>query len=397
MLEFLLGIPLDLLIGALIGTLAGFIYRLYRSIKFNSQLTDFDNRMNREDILSIYHADRKFVKDEVSFLPPSSEFHISMPEDIKEKILEANEYFDNTHWQSTDDFLGSSEEEMLETLYDTLIISDNCTKDKLIELYNLSKTEIAELFLSKIEQNSYFNGYMVGIRNINIDNKNRKVIIDTYKSDYYTHRVMASLYKKLIDLKYINKPDLNSINKYYYFLTSMGMDALVIIKSEKIIPLGIRSAQLINMDKDRVHLTMNEAVSRTDMEQDNSKPSMQICLFRGLKEELNLNIENYDASFGFSDLFMLKDPLEFGICAFVAIKDSKFSRNMFELCYSSAKDREFETAGLDFVEDKASSIRKYMENKNDKQMTKALEYVLGIYELRKRNFKLSTEKAESSD
>lgn len=33
---------------------------------------------------------------------------------------------------------------------------------------------------------------------------------------------------------------------------------------------------------------------------------MQTCLFGGLKEQLNFNIENYDASFGFCDLFFVE-------------------------------------------------------------------------------------------
>ena len=49
-----------------------------------------------------------------------------------------------------------------------------------------------------------------------------------------------------------------NINDYFPFLTSMGMDVILVIENMNKIVLTKRSKQLINMKEDKWHLSMNE-------------------------------------------------------------------------------------------------------------------------------------------
>ena len=117
---------------------------------------------------------------------------------------------------------------------------------------------------------AFFNGEMYGIkelcdRRVGNEEKNKFTTV-SFKTDYYTHRVMSLVYQDLLEKGNIAPPEgVNDINKYYPFLTSLGMDVLLVIENKEKVVLAKRSKKLINMKEDQWHLSMNEAVSITDL------------------------------------------------------------------------------------------------------------------------------------
>ena len=141
--------------------------------------------------------------------------------------------------------------------------------DEIRNLIELKKYEIANMFLRRSSE-AFFNGEMYGIkelcdRRVGNEEKNKFTTV-SFKTDYYTHRVMSLVYQDLLEKGNIAPPEgVNDINKYYPFLTSLGMDVLLVIENKEKVVLAKRSKKLINMKEDQWHLSMNEAVSITDL------------------------------------------------------------------------------------------------------------------------------------
>lgn len=163
-------------------------------------------------------------------------------------------------------------------------------------------------------------------------------------------------------------------NKLKYFLTAIGMDVLIILEDEESIVFAKRSGNLINMTQDKWHVSMNEAIIITDLTFDQSKISLENCIIRGVNEELGVKLGGeggYKFSIYYGDAFLLQNPLETGISAFVFIEGLSFGD--LKIAYAAAKDRELETIGLTKVKYNNRELKKFV-NKED--LTETCQYMI---------------------
>lgn len=339
--------------------------------------------VNFEDIgiISLAHGDPFYEigngKEEILLGPPNDDFFFSMPADIKERILQIKPEFDNTKWTKSQDFFQDQEE----TFLNRVAKSVNISVQQFQEVFERKKREVAEVFLKKVEDSEpYFNGEVYGIQRMDVsregENERATLKIKSYKSDYYTHRVMAAIFQEL----YVTNPTLaptklsEEYNKLKYFLTAIGMDVLIILEDEESIVFAKRSGNLINMTQDKWHVSMNEAISITDLTFDQSKISLENCIIRGVNEELGVKLGGeggYKFSIYYGDAFLLQNPLETGISAFVFIEGLSFGD--LKIAYAAAKDRELETIGLTKVKYNNRELKKFV-NKED--LTETCQYMI---------------------
>lgn len=332
---------------------------------------------NDNGIVSLGHGDPFYIvgngRTDIDFARPLDLFYISMPIREKEEILKYNAHFFNTSWDKDQCFLdGQGEEEMLEEIASVLSVS----KKDIKKIYNEEKINVAKLLLSKVEQGSpYFNGEMYGIKRIQSERlgnmETATISVSSYKTDYYTHRVMAAIYQRVYSVNRDIVPDgkMISYNKMRYFLTSMGMNVLLILEDENKVVFAKRSGALINMSNSLWHDSMNEAVSITDLSDINDNISLEKCIIRGLNEELGIDVKNPMINYG--DLFFLKNPFETGISAFVLVRNLSLSE--LKIAYSAAKDKELETEDIIAIPFQTSKLKDFIEKK---ELTDTAQYMI---------------------
>ena len=329
-----------------------------------------------QGIVSLAHGDPFYVtrdgREDISMGFPATIFHVAMPADIRKKILDVKPQFDNTKWKIDEQYLGNdTQEDFIAKAASSVGITEERFKDLLEE----KKAEVGEMLFDKINDDEpYFNGEMYGILgmspNRESDNEIATVNIRSYKSDYYTHRVMAAIYRELYSEDHSVAP--SGLNKKYtdmnYFLTGVGVNTLLILEDECDhggVVFVKRSGKLLNMKKDLWHVSMNEAVSITDRSDNNAGISLDKCITRGLNEELGIDISGnayQECRIMYSDLFLLQDPLETGIASFVLISGLSFDD--LKIAYSAAKDKELESSDIKMVPFEDQKLKDFV-NKND--------------------------------
>ena len=339
---------------------------------------------NGGNVLPLSHGTPFFNSSHMVLSSPTQEFHFSMPNDIHDKIVEINPDFEHTNWENQCFYWNTDDDNELVAAIQKL--DNELSSEEIKEVIESQKEEIGKMFFERASE-AFFNGEIYGIRRIEDrrvgNTEEAKIVICSYKTDYYTHRVMASVYQKLLDEERISSPSgLENLNSYFPFLTSLGMDVLLIIENKKKVVLTKRSKQLINMNIDRWHVSMNEAISITDLSM--GCISLNGCVSRGLSEELGLQVNNYsNVSIVYSDLFLFTNPIEVGILAFAVIND--LTESEVRDSYNIAQDAPFESTGNDetglmFLPLSTKDINEFCTDSN---LTNAAKYALNMLRIRK--------------
>lgn len=305
-------------------------------------------------------------------------FYIDIPEKYHQKINDLNPTFGIRQRQrevdTDDDFISH-----LETIVGITNIR---------ELIARQVDAVAELFISELEAGKErFNGELFGVYKFlpsRTDvNEDVCVKIEYYITDYFTHRVMGSIYKivKATQPQLFDElNEMQNVNKYYPFLTSFGMCCFIILEENDVerILIGHRSKNVI-VDQDKYHFTMNEAFSLQDINKDTTlRPDLMICLERGLLEELGLPgtvLFKQMKDKKFYSLFIDLDKIEMGISCFVRLKtDRSFDYNkLMDLYHNNAKDRRLET--IDMIEVHVGELDKFIAENKDKMSKGALSQI----------------------
>lgn len=344
---------------------------------------------NGENICPLLHGTPFITNTNLNLSEPNEEFHFSMPEQIHEEVCSKNPDFEHTNWEKPCIYWNSENES--ELLVPIKKITNHISVEEIHEIIEEKKKETAEMFLSKSSQ-AFFNGEKYGIKKIKDrrvgNDEKAKIEITSTKTDYYTHRVMSAVYQELYDKGKIQPPDgWENINDYYPFLTSMGMNVLLVIENKKKIVITKRSKRLINMTEDQWHLSMNEGISVTDLTM--AEIDFERCIKRGLKEELGLDCNKFNNFKSYySDIFFLKKPLEIGILAIVLIDD--LTENIVRESYNIAQDAPLESTGNDetgltFLPFSKAKIRKFCKKNNT---TEAAKYALKMLCIRMERLKI---------
>lgn len=369
-------------LGALTPMISGFVKQKYKNYKFKKKMEKNKVEFSHKNVCSLAHGDPYYSEKQMRLLEPNKEFHFCMPPEIYNKILAVNEQFDNAEIEKEVYFEIKSYDEFVETFSRCIGYEDKVYLSQLIED---KKKEIAETFYQKIEAGSpFFIGTMYGIKRINASregkDENAGLKVESFESDYYTHRVMAAVFQELNSKGQLKLPNsLEGLNKVYPFLTSMGLNILLVLEEEgkESVILVERSSRLFNMIEKKWHVSMNEAISITDLDQDSNNISLEKCTKRGLREELAIPAHNVSCV-RYTDVCYLTNLMEVGIIGYAMLEDISFSR--IEELYGTAKDSVLESTSITKVELSRKSIKKFLE-KN--KMTDICQYSLQMLLARK--------------
>ena len=212
-------------------------------------------------------------------------------------------------------------------------------------------------------------------------NEEDKIFIQYYKTDYYTHKVMHSIYQELRKeghaIAQFSRAEDIKWSKYYPFLTSFGVASLLCIdngEGNRALFLAKRSKFMANMNNaDMWHVSMNEGLSVTDMDPNNPEQvSLQRCVERGYFEEVGIKSENRLEEIEFCDLFFVRENFEMGITAFATVKMSCEDLVNY---HKGAEDASMETVDKKVIPYTKNEIKKF---RKENKLTDIAEYALAM-------------------
>lgn len=158
-----------------------------------------------------------------------------------------------------------------------------------------------------------------------------KLKIDLYSTDYYTHRVMRSVYQELKKEKHpicqANMLEETTMKMYNYFTTSIAVNTLLILKngSKEEVVLTERSQHVINAvgaNINRKYISTSEGISAIDHCKQFDTVDLTNCVFRGLKEELGVEKNMLEVgTLKFYDLYIDYEKFEIGFTSSVKAKE----------------------------------------------------------------------------
>lgn len=351
----------------------------YRKKKFK-KLYDAHEKLviEKHNIMPIDHADPFYEHTDIEIINTGKKFCLDCPEPYKQQIkMKRNDI--------------SFERDFFFSKYTGLEDLDEITGiGGLAELIVKHKEITGQWFLNELDK-AYpiFNGKKFGIYSIRShrlrETEDAGLSIEFYETDYFTHKVMRSVYQ---ELKSLNHPICNmktypveGIDHLRPFMTSFGVNTFLIVYSEKgdkSIVFAKRSKRTANTRESIWHVTMNEGLSFTDIE--GKDISLVKCLHRGLNEELGIKEHYYKdiEKEKFMDLFLVMDNFEVGISS-VVVMDA--SEDKIKDLHSIAKDSVLETEEICAVDFNSRDINRFI---SENKCTSACLYTLSMVMLRKR-------------
>ena len=198
----------------------------------------------------------------------------------------------------------------------------------------------------------YFNGKKYGVYSLNTNYRTEdlketpKVYIDLYETDYFTHKVFREIYKEVSSN--MCKIPISELSKYRAFTTSFAANILVITNvPERRILLTKRSLLVTEAHNNtKYNVTSLEALSETDLDQYTDQINMDMCVKRGLLEEIGIPdsyYKKYNGIIKYYDVYLEKNYFELAITCSVEFNTS-VEESILGL---NAKDKALEIADLE--------------------------------------------------
>ena len=203
--------------------------------------------------------------------------------------------------------------------------------------------------------------------------------LDLFVTDYFTHRVMRRVYRRLVDAgQSLRVDNVGHLNRYVPFLTSVGVNSFLLLRRPERTKLGLakRSAGIVNMPTGAaIHVAMNKGFSVTDRAC-SGKPDLVRCAEHGFDKELGLAKEDVRrGELRFLDVFLVQPDFEVGVSALLAL-DHLDEAEVQEFCAAAQNAKlEREMAELLFV-DASREVLLQFRRKRRKEMTPACLHVL---------------------
>lgn len=365
---------------------------LRRRIK--TELDRYKVRRAAINVVDLANGDPEFEKGhiftrEISAFGTSRSLYIDAPEDIKERLREKEERAGHTdssftRFSPATSFDGGSD------------FSDIAHHTKIKELPRLIETHrrrVGEKFLQEAD-GLIFNGGKYGVYSLRFtrlgEHEKPGVELDLFRTDYFTHRVFRSIYRELKQVGHpIASADNTNFLTYRPFLTSLGINTVLICDGDKgkNVVLAKRSTR-VHTDEPLYHITMNEGVSQTDKDPF-GKVDLELCLKRGLKEELGIDEKRLGQRFfddaiyqhgvrgAFYDFFLERTNFEIGVTSVLEL-NLDFHRDIAGLI---ARDKHLETDGFIVLPLDARAIAEFVSKLENPFVPHGL-YVLEMVLLR---------------
>ena len=283
------------------------------------------------------------------------QFYLSPPADCMTDPVN-REYLTQHHFAAKDIVFGDT----LESI---------CAKipvDGIHEMIEDSRRKIFQQFLNQ-ENGCYFNNGKYGVSHISrferTENMAEEPILrmELYVTDYFTHRVMKDVCKKLAvtHANYIRDLDYGNIQEERILFTSLGINLLLSEKGERVLLTSRSTNAAETYRRHNYSLSVIEGVSISDYDTFNQSVKVQYSVFRGLQEELGVDDSYIQMdSLRFYDLFVNPKNLEMGLsCSLELKKDYSLKQDIVKL---HGKDEQLEVSGKKIVE--VSSLETFIVN-----------------------------------
>lgn len=339
-----MGVYWDILLllgGAFLGFLPALIKIIYNKVHKKQILNKVKRLGNTKDDLNI-----QTVCSGVPDIRPNhlmmynkgKEFYIGFPNDLLDEALSLDpdfEVHDDTFFHDNQSF---------ESLANQMKIPE------LESLINKHRLIISNHFLTR-SNGCHFNRPKYGVYHMQCTERLEhdeltSVKIELFNTDYFTHRVMRSVYAELKEqghpIANIKQGNIQQIlSSYNVFTTSIGINILLLMDSaagESVI-FSRRSAGAAHTENSfKYNSTVMEGLSQTDYDSFQGRVSLDLAAKRALLEELGIQYETFHPTIRFHDLFLEKNYFEIGITASAEI-DGVFEATIMDL---PGKDKEME-------------------------------------------------------
>ena len=361
-----LGIYWEILLlfaGALLGNVPPYIYNKYKSWRKRRLLNTTVQTMVSNEELNIQTLSSgipAFKFNALNMYNKSYSFYLAFPYELREQVLKIDEDF-----EMHDDWF-FDESNTLKLIGEKIDLPD------FEALVNKHRLIVADYFINETN-GCKFNRPKYGVYSIRFINgigieEEAGAKIELYDTDYFTHRVMRSVYN---ELKEKNHPIAaikqgairNELFKYNIFTTSIGINIFLLMDSihgESII-FSRRSANAAHEENQfKYNSTIMEGISQSDFDPYEKRVSLQLAAHRALNEELGIRYEFFNPKIQFHDIFLERNYFEIGLTATVEI-DGVFEEEVRDL---PAKDKELELDSLLPIPFTTQSLNKFVrENK----------------------------------
>lgn len=293
------------------------VYTLWLKIRIRKIISSQQN-----EVLSLQNGIPYFETENITLRPTNYNFILPIPEEFKCQLkpdFNINEVC-CFNVDFTDIFLEVETQTGIPGLGSRL--KTHCEK-------------VAKDFIAGIN-GCYFNNIKFGVLNISpFSRKGREekqeIELQLYFTDYFTHRVMRSVYQELKQENHSicqsNILDEDNMNKYNYFTTSIAVNTLLVLKAglKEEIVLTERSRNVINAEganANRKYVSISEGISEVDFDRQFGTIKLPNCVYRGLEEELGVKEEMIQMeTLKFYDLYLDREKFEIGFTSLVKAKE----------------------------------------------------------------------------
>lgn len=296
------------------------------------------------------------------------EYYLAFPDDLLHEMSFSKSVF-------------ASRDENVELLFERLGY-DGLPWDRFNQLLEKARRQTALDFIER-KNGNFFNGCKYGVFSSDADGRtsdeaeNPVLHLDLYKTDYFTHQVMYSLFSEIKDEPGFNGYYVNrrNHNKLSIFRTSLGISIIVEIPSENCIVMTRRAESVaFSGGKDWVYPSVTESVSETDYQRYSGLVEMDLCVMRGLLEELGITSRYYDVhSIVYYSMFYEKSFSQDNLTASVQLRNNVTSDHIRHLL---GKDTELEVSDVFFVPLEEQSLKAFVLEHLDEFRPQALYTLL---------------------
>ena len=334
-----------LIVGALLGVaLPGIINivnssRKRRFLKKTVQSVGSSEELNIQTLSSGIPA---FQNNSLKIYDKGYSFYLAFPYELRDQVLTIDEEFE------------MHEDWFFNELNTLALLGEKMEIPNFETLINKHRLIVANYFINETN-GCKFNRPKYGVYSIRFLNGLGKeeeagAKIELYNTDYFTHRVMRSVYNELKEqghpITTVKQGVIrNELFKYNLFTTSIGINIFLLMDSvhgESII-FSRRSANVAYEENQfKYNSTIMEGISQTDYDSYEKQVSLQLAARRALNEELGIRYEFFNPKIQFHDIFLERNYFEIGLTASVEI-ESIFEETVRDL---PAKDKEFELDSL---------------------------------------------------
>lgn len=272
----------------------------------------------------------------------------------------------------------SPEDKNVEQFIQKLSLSDE-QKPAFMELLDIARYDTAKEFIERRNGN-LFNGIKYGIWSGDSNSRTSDSLeepilhLDLYKTDYFTEKTMYRLFRLMRNNRVWDRfvsRNKNELNNLSVFRNSLGISLIVEIPSEKTIILTKRSGNAaFSEGKEWIYPSVTESVSETDFSPYSGLVELDLCVRRGLLEELGIKSQYYDPdTIVYYSMFHETQFSQDGLTASVCLRNSIKIEQLLQL---RGKDSELEIANMIFLKLDPDDIRSFVLNNLDDIRPQAL-------------------------